>query len=919
MLRATTLFMLLWSTFALHAQLTCDDQFLLSGSSTYVGDCIQLTPSSTNQQGCTWLDVPIDFTQPFTHNMTMNFGNIDANGADGICLVYQTNGTNVCGEGGGGIGSANIFNSFIVEFDTWDNGASRDDIPNDHAAIDINGDNTSAINGPFDLGNIEDGQDHTVTFRWDPSANYYEVSFDGSIILSGNFDIINNCFGGNTMAFWGYTASTGAATNIHTICPQLAPEVITDAGPDALLPCVGASTTLDGSLSDVGPDFIYEWTTINGNILFGEDSPFPTVDAPGTYILTVTNLTTNCSSTDEVTVSQNVLVADITPPNYLDCYTGIVSLDGSGSSNGPNISYSWSTPDGNIVIENGASAEVDAEGEYTLTVIYDDGQTLCEESTTVNVTMDPDVPMAIADEAILYCNPPTTFIIGAASSQGSHYVYEWITNDGNIVAGAFSLFPEVDQPGYYTLIVTNQVSGCTDMTEVYVADFTTPPNASAEVNGVLDCSTPTVVIDGSFSDQGPEYTYEWGTNGGNIVSGQFTDNITVDAAGFYNLTVTNTTTGCTGETSVQVSEGPGGIVALAGVNEVVTCATTAVTLDGTGSSTGNDITYAWTTTDGALSGPTDGIQAMATAAGTYTLLVSDPVGGCSASVEVTVTDDLAEPQIDAGPSQELDCGVTSVLLAGVDNQAGSTATYQWTTTDGLILSGATTLTPEVGSPGTYVLTATSPENGCTASDEVVVIGDAATPTVVIVADDILDCLTTDMVLDASNSSQGDNFSFTWSTADGTFFGDPNASLTPTVTSPGTYTLMITNTDNDCSGMTSVTVTEDVLAPHLEIVEPDTLDCAHAAQLLDASSSDQGPNFVYNWTLPDNTTTGGPDEDTLLASLPGAYQLVLTNTQNGCTSMTTVMVAQDTMTPQIFLASPDTLNCLNATATLVATT
>lgn len=47
-------------------------------------------------------------------------------------------GTGVCGTGGGGLASQGIPNSFIIEFDTWDNGAPFSDIPQDHVSADVN-------------------------------------------------------------------------------------------------------------------------------------------------------------------------------------------------------------------------------------------------------------------------------------------------------------------------------------------------------------------------------------------------------------------------------------------------------------------------------------------------------------------------------------------------------------------------------------------------------------------------------------------------------------------------------------------------------------------------------------------------------------------------------------------------------------
>ena len=143
---------------ALWGQLTCEDEFILSGTATLQGECIRMTANTGSQLGCAWFHEETDFSMPFTHTMTVNFGGNDG-GADGICLVYQSNSSTTCGISGQGIGAEGIPNSFIVEFDTWENG-NLGDPTYDHAGININGDFLNNIDGPIDLGNIEDGNDH---------------------------------------------------------------------------------------------------------------------------------------------------------------------------------------------------------------------------------------------------------------------------------------------------------------------------------------------------------------------------------------------------------------------------------------------------------------------------------------------------------------------------------------------------------------------------------------------------------------------------------------------------------------------------------------------------------------------------------------------------------------------------------------
>ena len=107
--------------------------FIAFADATIVGDCIELTQNINTQQGCAWYQNAIDFTMPFSHEMTANFGTLDANGADGICLVYQSNGQDFCGGTGEGIGAGGMPNSAIFEFDTWQNGNLNDPVL-DHCA-----------------------------------------------------------------------------------------------------------------------------------------------------------------------------------------------------------------------------------------------------------------------------------------------------------------------------------------------------------------------------------------------------------------------------------------------------------------------------------------------------------------------------------------------------------------------------------------------------------------------------------------------------------------------------------------------------------------------------------------------------------------------------------------------------------------
>ena len=145
-------------------------------------ECYTVTLPIEWQNGAVWFLETIDLGEPFTIDLKLNFGFIDANGADGVVFVMQTSGTTLLGEPGGGLGFGGISPSFGVEFDTFQNN-DYGDIWQDHIAMVSDGSvlHSSANNlaGPVTAlasgANIEDGNDHLFRLVWNPDADVVEV------------------------------------------------------------------------------------------------------------------------------------------------------------------------------------------------------------------------------------------------------------------------------------------------------------------------------------------------------------------------------------------------------------------------------------------------------------------------------------------------------------------------------------------------------------------------------------------------------------------------------------------------------------------------------------------------------------------------------------------------------------------------
>ena len=198
-------------------------QFQLNGdASTIDCKCYQLTPDMGNKAGSVWNVNLIDLNQPFDMGFTVNLGcnNSTWGGADGMVFAIQPLNTSI-GSSGGQMGLGGVAPSLGVYIDTYQNTA-HGDLYNDHISINLNGDvihsSPNNIAGPYDLGEIENCTAEPLRISWDPATNIMNVYYNNILVLTYTGNIINNVFNGNSMVYWGFTASTGGESNFHQFC-----------------------------------------------------------------------------------------------------------------------------------------------------------------------------------------------------------------------------------------------------------------------------------------------------------------------------------------------------------------------------------------------------------------------------------------------------------------------------------------------------------------------------------------------------------------------------------------------------------------------------------------------------------------------------------------------------------------------------
>lgn len=152
-------------------------------------------------------------------------------------------------------------------------------------------------------------------------------------------------------------------------------------------------------------------------------------------------------------------------------------------------------------------------------------------------TIDCIEPIAEAGSSIiLNCSDTIATLDASNSSSGSNFQYKWTTIDGQIISPDTLLAIRINQPGTYTILVTNLEGGCSSQDEVVVTQDLIAPNANAGSTQNLSCNTNTLQLSGINSLRAA--TFEWTTNLGNIISNNFQQAvIEVNQAGTYFLKV----------------------------------------------------------------------------------------------------------------------------------------------------------------------------------------------------------------------------------------------------------------------------------------------------------------------------------------------------------------------------------------------
>ena len=329
-----------------------------------------------------------------------------------------------------------------------------------------------------------------------------------------------------------------------------------ELGDPIYLDCNLSAKMIEGENVPDDPFYSYQWTTVDGNIVAGENTMNPIVDSGGEYVLTIFDNLNPCSFSDEITVYEFEDVIEFDSIFYKKCYHGdSFVLDASTINVTPSdVVYSWTTNDGIITnYSHLLNPTISGEGTYNITITDTLIGCTLVDSVLVQDTLIQNIPQVdFLGDSTLNCINSEVQLTGVNSTLFNNVTFKWIKGAGSGIVISNDTTATVYHPGIYTLRLKQIGSTCRNDFYIEIFEDTTEPdfvfsNSMVELNCNNDFMETVIPI---FQDTF-NASYQW--SGPNNFTP--TDSIAIisgDIEGTVELMVTNEDNGCTFSSSFEV-------------------------------------------------------------------------------------------------------------------------------------------------------------------------------------------------------------------------------------------------------------------------------------------------------------------------------------------------------------------------------
>jgi len=579
-----------------------------------------------------------------------------------------------------------------------------------------------------------------------------------------------------------------------------------------------ANLLVDGGTSPL----TYKWDN-------GETKQTAVKLTSGIHQVTVTDAS-GCSSTASIDIPEKnlpltVFAKFIAENKCADAKDGVAEVEVTGGK-GP-FTYKWSPGNQTTskITDLGA-------GLYSVLVMDAKGQTA---STSVNIPSPTPLLASISMLSLASVNMNNGVAEAKASGGKPPYTYHW--DSGDLVAKVSTL-----AGGSHSVTVTDG-NGCSATASLSVQENVTALGVIIKQPVKISChgaggAELKVEITGGKSP----YTYKWS-------DGQTTATAEKLNAGKYTVKVTDVL-GNSFNAEFTVNE-PDAIT----ITTSIDAPATPNMADGkvTAKATGGTGTYQYAWDDGEKIN-----KAVKLNLGKHTVTVTD-AAGCSATADVTITENISELQLTIEQGSEVKCaGTNEGTIKAVIKGGKSPFTYHW---------GDNQTTPELSNvgDGVYKLTITDAA-GSSATSVITVFSPPA-----LVVD-----VKADLAASTGKSDGKATITATGGTGKYTYQWDNNENVAKAITlSAGKHSVTVTDA-NGCSVTKEISITENILPITVKITQSSKVLCAGQQNAsLQSQISGGKPPYTYTWKSKDKTFSG----ESISNVGAGKYSLSVTDASN----------------------------------------
>ena len=464
--------------------------------------------------------------------------------------------------------------------------------------------------------------------------------------------------------------------------------------------CVQLDATI---LVDADENISYEWSGSTGDL--GTDESIVVTDID-TYFLTVTG-DDGCVGIDSIAIEADTMTLDfeILPIAVIDCIDDVATaeIDPQSVDVDEVAEVNW-VLDGNIE-STGISGELTQGGMYTVELIGNNG---CISDEMVEVIENKVFPEVNIEPDSINCIN-TVFSV-TADVVANAPTYMWEGPDEN-VDGLTDAMVSGEEIGLYIVTVTDDNNCMTVDSVEIVGDFDMPDTFGEDL--VVTCEVPTAtIILNNFDAAIHEVTL---TDPNGVEFADAFDDITVP--GLYELTTIGEN-GCPGNTLFNVLgdlDAPAAVIDSSNINCLNSEGFLSV------ESSENIEFYEW------ITGDIDPLlineeEVSTEVPGLYQVVITG-FNGCTDTLSSNIEIDTVTPVVVLDQIGVFGCESTEVTLSAEDSM-GDVLAYDWSTSDGTIVTGEEQIELVAGGVGTYTLELTNQINGCVSTENIEVLDES---------------------------------------------------------------------------------------------------------------------------------------------------------------------------------------------------